>query len=150
MNDSLVVTRFYRREKLAEDLMSLELSQMTELLAHHKLVEVSPRDVRSNHYNFLLPNDGLAERQDVRFLRQLVVDINFALNVEHQILFDDLLHAHALKYNDALGDAVASYCHYSNHSTTDEASDFELANLSVQSCLLLFFLKIAIDLLLLV
>ena len=63
------------------------------------------------------------------------MDIDLALDVEHQIFLDYLFTAHALKNHDLLGPVMACDGHYANHSTTDQSSDFIIAYLRVQGSL---------------
>ena len=119
--------------------MRLVLCQVTRLASHHKLVEVTTGDVGRDHHDLLLAHDCLAERQDVRLLSQLVVDVDLAPDVLHQVLLDDLVHLHTLQHSYALGIYVTGHGHNSNHAASNEPADLILTDLCIDGFLLVLF-----------
>ena len=63
------------------------------------------------------------------------MDVDLALDIEHQILLNYLVDTHALEHRDLLGLHVPSHGNDSNHATPNQPSDLKVANLSIDLCL---------------
>ena len=64
-------------------------------------------------------------------LSQLVVDVDLAPDVVHQVFLNDLVHLHAFKDDNTLGVDVACYSHNPDHTTANKPANLILSDLSI-------------------